>query len=58
MIEYAKTNGGPIALIAGSMLNKMQAERVFPYPNVRVFLDSDAAREWLFRDGVLSQEEK
>lgn len=54
----AKANAGPIALVAGSILNKMQAERVFPYPNVRVFLDSDAAREWIFRDGALPQEEE
>jgi len=47
---------GPVALVVGSMLNKMQAERVFPYPNVRVFLGEDEARAWLFRDGALPGE--
>jgi hypothetical protein len=50
-----KDNRGPVALIAGSVLNKMQAERVFPDPNVRVFLSEEEARAWLFRDGALPQ---
>lgn len=38
---------GPSAIIVGSYLNKLQAERIFDGDRVRVFLDSDAATAWL-----------
>ena len=42
-----KANKGPVALIAGSVLNKLQAERVFQAPRVRIFMDLTDARKWL-----------
>lgn len=46
----------PFAIVASSMLNKKQVERVFPYSNVRMFRDRTQARAWLFEDGVLPRE--
>lgn len=37
----------PTAIVVGSALNKLQAERVMKRDNVRVFLDMDEARAWL-----------
>lgn len=40
-------NLGPTAIVAGSMLNKLQAERSLKGPRVRVFLRLDEAQNWL-----------
>jgi hypothetical protein len=37
----------PYAVVAGSMLNKLQAERALTVPTLRVFLDMAEARAWL-----------
>lgn len=36
-----------IAVVVGSMLNKLQAGRVFTAPHIRVFTDMAAAEAWL-----------
>lgn len=46
-------NKGHYAILARSMLNKLQAQRAFPHPHVQVFMDSDEAMAWLFEDGSL-----
>jgi hypothetical protein len=46
-------NKGHYAIIAASTLNKIQAKRAIPQPNVQVFSDTDEAMEWLFLDGSL-----
>ncbi|NNM77165.1 hypothetical protein HJG53_09650 [Sphingomonas sp. ID1715] len=38
---------GPTAIVVGSMMNKLQAERALQSPNLRVFLDMEEARAWL-----------
>lgn len=43
----AQTHSGPTAIVVGSMLNKLQAERSLKAPHVRVFLNVEEAREWL-----------
>lgn len=35
------------AIVAATMLNKMQAERILPQANMKVFLDIKEARDWL-----------
>jgi len=42
-----RLNNGPIALVVGSVLGKMQAERVLTGPTVRIFLDMNEANDWL-----------
>lgn len=37
----------PYAVVAGSVMNKLQAERALTAPNVGVFIDIGAALEWL-----------
>ena len=46
-------NKGHYAIIAASTLNKIQAKRAIPQPNVQVFSDTEEAMEWLFLDGGL-----
>lgn len=46
-------NKGYYAIIAASTLNKIQAKRAIPQPNVQVFSDPEEAMEWLFIDGSL-----
>ncbi len=46
-------NAGHYAIIAGSTLNKIQAKRAIPQPNVQVFSDTEEAMTWLFSDGSL-----
>lgn len=46
-------NKGHYAIVAASTLNKMQAKRAIPQPNVQVFTDPDEAMEWLFEEGSL-----
>jgi hypothetical protein len=46
-------NKGYYAIIAASTLNKMQAKRAIPQPNVQVFSDTEEAMEWLFIEGSL-----
>lgn len=46
-------NHGHYAIIAGSTLNRIQAKRVIPQPNVEVFTDRDEAMAWLFEPGSL-----
>lgn len=46
---------GRAAVVVGSLLNKMQAERTLVHPRVRVFLTIDDGRRWLAErddDGV------
>lgn len=38
---------GRAAIVVGSQLNKVQAERTLADPRLRVFLTMDAARAWL-----------
>lgn len=42
------------AVVVGSHLNRMQAERTLVHPRVKVFMTMDEARQWLA--GVLSGE--
>ncbi len=42
----------PYACVVGSMLVKLQAERVLNRPNCRVFLDMDEATAWLDQEWV------
>ena len=42
---------GRAAIVVGSHLNKMQAERTLVHPRVRVFLALDDAQAWLNGDG-------
>lgn len=46
-------NKGHYAIIAASTLNKIQAKRAMPQPNVQVFSETEEAMEWLFLDGSL-----
>ena len=46
-------NKGHYAIIAASTLNKIQAKRAIPQPNVQVFSDPDEAMAWLFEEGSL-----
>jgi len=50
-------NHGHYAIIAGSALNRIQAKRVIPHPNVEVFTNRDEAMAWLFEPGSLPEEE-
>ncbi len=38
---------GPVAIVVGSRLNKLQVERSMMTDHLRVFLDIDEARAWL-----------
>ncbi len=38
---------GRAAVVVGSQLNKLQAERTLVHPRVRVFIAAEKAREWL-----------
>ena len=38
---------GHVAVVVGSQLNKIQAERTLAHPRLRVFLAVDAAERWL-----------
>lgn len=49
--KIMEENKGRYAIIVGSMLNKLQAERAFPQNHVQVFMDSDEAMAWLFEEG-------
>lgn len=46
-------NKGHYAIMAASTLNKIQAKRAIPQPNVQVFSDTEEAMEWLFVEGSL-----
>ncbi len=46
-------NKGHYAIIAASTLNKIQAKRAIPQPNVQVFSEVDEAKAWLFAEGGL-----
>lgn len=46
-------NKGHYAIVAASTLNKIQAKRALPQPNVQVFSDTDEAMKWLFLEGSL-----
>lgn len=46
-------NKGRYAIVASSMLNKLQAKRALPQPHVQIFTDPDEAMTWLFEDGSL-----
>ena len=43
----AAMHSGPTAIIVGSTLNKLQADRIFTDPRVRVFIDAAEARRWV-----------
>ena len=49
---------GPIAIIVGSALNRIQASRVLAHERVRVFLDESEALDWLmsFRPSAIALE--
>ena len=47
MAAGASRTRGRTAIIVSTMLNKLQAQRVFRSPNVRIFLDRDGALAWL-----------
>lgn len=49
--KLMEENKGRYAILVGSMLNKLQAQRAFPQPHVQVFMDSDEAMAWLFEEG-------
>ena len=46
-------NQGRYAILAGSVLNKIQAKRAITHPRVEIFLDRNQAMAWLFEDGTL-----
>ena len=52
-LKLMAENKGHYAIIAASTLNKIQAKRAIPQPNVQVFSDTEEAMEWLFVDGSL-----
>ncbi|HEU0044029.1 hypothetical protein [Sphingomonas sp.] len=41
---------GRVAIVVGSMINKLQAERTLTSPDVRVFLTMEDAEAWLNQD--------
>lgn len=45
-------NRGPYAIVVGSTLNKIQAKRALPQPNVRVFTSPDEAMAWVFEGSL------
>jgi hypothetical protein len=47
MVRGAQLHEGASAIVARSVLNKLQAERAFDGPRVRIFLDLEEARHWL-----------
>lgn len=47
MAKAANHGAGRTAIVVGSSLNKLQAERTLASPNVRVFLAMDEAEQWL-----------
>lgn len=44
---------GRYAIVASSILNKLQAKRTLPQPHIQVFTDPDEAMAWLSEDGSL-----
>jgi len=46
-IELVECGRGPIAITAGSTLNKIQASRVLAHERIRVFVDEPEALDWL-----------
>lgn len=52
-LKLMDENKGHYAIIAASTLNKIQAKRAIPHPNVQVFSDADEAMDWLFLEGSL-----
>jgi hypothetical protein len=52
-LKLMNENKGHYAIIAASTLNKIQAKRAIPQPNVQVFSDPDEAMDWLFLEGSL-----
>jgi hypothetical protein len=51
--DLNSSNKGPFAIVTRTRINKMQAQRVLPAPNLRVFMDRDEAIAWLFEEGRL-----
>ena len=49
MGHATKVTRGPIALTVGSMLGKLQAQRVLAIPSARIFLNHDEAIDWVQR---------
>jgi hypothetical protein len=47
MAKGNRGHAGPTAIAVGSTLNKLQAERLFPDPRVRIFLDFGEAQRWV-----------
>jgi len=47
--QAMKLTSGPVALVVGSMLGKLQAERVLGGPRIRILLDREEAEAWLQR---------
>jgi len=46
--SVAATHDARHAIVAGSVLNKMQVRRALPFDNVQVFSDASEATDWLF----------
>lgn len=44
-------NRAHYAILTPSALNKIQAKRALPYPNIEIFSDRDEAMAWLFEQG-------
>ena len=55
MAVGSRAHSGPTAIIVGSILNKLQAERVFTDPRVRIFTDPAAARLWVEEELAAAQ---
>lgn len=47
MAQGSRIHRGPTAIAVGSTLNKLQAERLFTDPGVRIFMDFGEARRWI-----------
>ena len=52
MKSSCTANSGKTAILVSSVLSKLQVERLYPYANMRAFLDEQRAREWLFDNGT------
>jgi hypothetical protein len=47
LAEARLLTNGPVAFVAGAMLNKLQIDRLFSGERVRSFLDRDQAVAWI-----------
>jgi hypothetical protein len=47
MDQGNRAHAGPTAIVVGTTLNKLQAERLFTDPRVRVFIEAADAQAWV-----------